>query len=122
MRSDTRRWLRWSLAAVWLWTAGVSLWELNGASRQLLLEAGWHNAEGIQAVIISGALLDGLLGLALLRYDHARVYHAALGATVAMTVLGTWLLPGLWLHPLGPLLKNLPIVALLWALAQESTP
>lgn len=122
MRSDTRRWLRWSLAAVWLWTAGVSLWELNGASRQLLLEAGWHNAEGIQAVIISGALLDGLLGLALLRYDRARVYYAALGATVAMTVLGTWLLPGLWLHPLGPLLKNLPIVALLWALAQESTP
>lgn len=122
MRSDTRRWLRWSLAAVWLWTAGVSLWELNGASRQLLLEAGWHNAEGIQAVIISGALLDGLLGLALLRYDRAWVYFAALGATVAMTVLGTWLLPGLWLHPLGPLLKNLPIVALLWALAQESTP
>ena len=122
MRSDTRRWLRWSLAAVWLWTAGVSLWELNGASRQLLLEAGWHNAEGIQAVIISGALLDGLLGLALLRYDRACVYFAALGATVVMTVLGTWLLPGLWLHPLGPLLKNLPIVALLWALAQESTP
>lgn len=120
MTPQTRRWLRWSLAAVWLLTAWVSLWELNGASRQLLWDAGWQNADWIQAVIISGALLDALLGLALLRYDRARVYHAALAATVVMTVLGTCLLPGLWLHPLGPMLKNLPIVALLWALAQES--
>jgi len=40
-----------------------------------------------------------------------------------MTLATTVLLPTLWLHPLGPLLKNLPIAALLWALAQTpSTP
>jgi hypothetical protein len=36
----------------------------------------------------------------------------------AMTVIGTALQPTLWLHPLGPLLKNLPIAAMLWFLLQ----
>jgi hypothetical protein len=27
--------------------------------------------------------------------------------------------PGLWLHPLGPLLKNIPIAAVLWVLARK---
>jgi hypothetical protein len=33
-----------------------------------------------------------------------------------MTAVATFLQPALWLQPLGPLLKNLPIAALLWHL------
>jgi hypothetical protein len=35
---------------------------------------------------------------------------------------GDLLQPALWLHPLGPLLKNLPIAALLWHLYRRATP
>ncbi len=40
----------------------------------------------------------------------------------AMTLAATVLQPGLWLHPLGPLLKNLPIAALLWHLYRRASP
>lgn len=120
MTPQTRSALRASLVAVWLITGLVSLWELNGASRQLLWDAGWRDTALIQTVVISGAALDLVLGGWMWRQDRPLVYRAALWATVAMTILGTVLLPALWLHPLGPLLKNMPIVAVLWALAQES--
>ena len=36
-----------------------------------------------------------------------------------MTAAATLLQPALWLHPLGPLLKNLPIAALLVHLLRQ---
>jgi hypothetical protein len=39
-----------------------------------------------------------------------------------MTITATVLLPALWLHPLGPLSKNLPIAAALYLLWQSSKP
>ena len=41
---------------------------------------------------------------------------------IVMTLVGTVLQPALWLHPLGPLLKNLPIAAMLWFLLQATNP
>ena len=38
-----------------------------------------------------------------------------------VTALATWIDPSLWWHPLGPLTKNLPILALLWALRKASS-
>ncbi len=35
-----------------------------------------------------------------------------------MTVAATILIPGLWLHPLGPLTKNVPIAVALWILSR----
>ena len=37
-----------------------------------------------------------------------------------MTGLASLTLPQLWLHPLGPLTKNLPMAVLLWLLARRS--
>ena len=36
---------------------------------------------------------------------------------LVMTALASVLDPSLWLHPLGPLTKNVPIAAALWVLA-----
>lgn len=58
------------------------------------------------------------LGLALLLRPGRAIYLSALLLMTAMTVIGTALQPTLWLHPLGPLLKNLPIAAMLWFLLQ----
>ena len=44
----------------------------------------------------------------------------ALLAMLGMTVVATWLQPALWLHPLGPLTKNVPIAVVLWILMRRS--
>jgi hypothetical protein len=110
-----RRAARLSLVGLWLWTGVVSLWELYGQSAALLHAAGLDAALA-QTLILSGAGLDLLIGAALWRWHAPRLYLAAGLAMLVMTVLGSLLLPSLWLHPLGPLSKNLPIAALLYLL------
>ena len=112
--------LRLSLVAVWLWTGIASLLQWQGESTALLV-AGGIRTPGIQAWLIGGgAALDLLLGLWLLCRPGRSAYAAALIAMLLMTVAATALLPSLWLHPLGPLSKNLPIAAALWLLWHSS--
>lgn len=110
-----RRAARGSLIGLWLWTGLVSLWELHGQSAALLHAAGLEPGLA-DALILSGAGLDLLIGAALWRWHAPRLYLAAGLAMLVMTLVGSLLLPTLWLHPLGPLSKNLPIAALLFLL------
>lgn len=122
-RVDDDRLLRLSLMAVWLATAAASLVELDGQSRQVLAAAGVASpAWLVQSLIIGGAVADLLVGIALWRWPGRTSYVAALALMAVMTLAATWLQPGLWLHPLGPLLKNLPIAAVLWHLIRRATP
>lgn len=111
---------RASLIAVWLWTAVASAVESQGVGRDLL--AGRVPPAWEPWLIWSGAAVDLALALALWRVPGRAVYLAALAMMTAMTAVGTWIDPALWLHPLGPLLKNLPIAALLWLLIRNEDP
>ncbi|MBD9580604.1 DoxX-like family protein [Delftia sp. DLF01] len=102
-----------SLIAVWLGTALVSAIEHRGLSVQVLADAGIHDARWQTFLVWSGLLADLAVGLALWLLPCRKSYLAALLLMAAMTVLATVLQPTLWLHPLGPLLKNLPIAAML---------
>ncbi|MDQ0081614.1 hypothetical protein J2W35_001953 [Variovorax boronicumulans] len=120
---ETDRLLRLSLVAVWLFTAVASIVELNGQSRQVLAEAGIASPQWlVQPLIVGGAAADLAIGLALWLRPGRIVYLAALVLMLAMTLVATVLQPSLWLHPLGPLLKNIPIAALLWHLYRRATP
>jgi len=119
MSAQSRHWARLSLILLWLWTGAVSLWELQGQSAELLRSAGLSQPLS-QALILAGAGLDLLLGAALWRWHAARLYLAMGLAMLLMTLLGSLLLPSLWLHPLGPLSKNLPIAALLLLLFEDA--
>ncbi|SCX70889.1 DoxX-like family protein [Variovorax sp. EL159] len=120
--SDDRL-LRLSLVAVWLVTAVVSIVELNGQSRQVLAQAGIASPPWlVQWLIVGGAAADLAVGLALWLRPGRASYGAALALMLVMTLVATVLQPTLWLHPLGPLLKNLPIAALLWHLYRRATP
>lgn len=116
--------LRASLVVVWLATAVVSVWELHGQSRELLAGlptawAGGHAPWLPTAIILAGAAADAVLGLWLALRPGRKAYGAALLMMLAMTVLATAIQPAWWLHPFGPLTKNLPIAAILWVLLQD---
>ena len=116
--------LRASLVVVWLATAVVSVWELHGQSRELLAGlptawAGGHAPWLPTAIILAGAAADAVLGLWLALRPGRKAYGAALLMMLAMTLLATAIHPAWWLHPFGPLTKNLPIAAILWVLRQD---
>ena len=117
-----------SLVIVWLGTALVSALDYLGFSGldhegARLLASGGIASPTWQAMLIwAGLLTDLILGLALLFRPGRYSYLAALLMMIVMTIVGTVLQPALWLHPLGPLLKNLPIAAMLWFLLQATNP
>ena len=98
----------------------VSLVEWHGESTALLQAGGIASPQWQAWLIGGGAALDMALGLWLLLRPGRWAYAAALAGMVAMTITATALLPALWLHPLGPLSKNLPIAAALWLLWQST--
>ena len=110
--------LRFSIVFVWLATAAASIWELHGQSAMLLTDAGVRDASVAQALTLGGAAVDAVLGLAMLLKPSRGVYLLAFAVMGAMTIVATVLAPSLWLHPLGPLTKNVPIAAVLWTLAR----
>ena len=116
--------LRGSLVVVWLATAVVSVWELHGQSRELLagLPTAWTEGNTSwlpTAILLAGAAADAVLGLWLALRPGRKAYGAALLMMLAMTLLATAIHPAWWLHPFGPLTKNLPIAAILWVLLQD---
>ena len=105
---------RASLIAVWLGTAAVSALTANSQGATLLRAGGVPEALH-PWLIATGTAVDLLVGLAMWLAPSRRVYGTALAVMTMMTLVATVIDPSLWLHPLGPLLKNLPIAAMLWA-------
>ncbi len=112
--------LRASLVAVWLATALASALEAHGQSAALLARGGVTSPTWAAFALWSGVALDVVLGLLLWLRPRRAVFDIALAATALMTVVATVLLPAMWLHPLGPLVKNLPIVAVLFVLRRNA--
>ena len=123
-KSNELHLLRYSLAAIWLITAVVSFWDAeqaNSLGRQWLLQNGLENKDWQSGLIVAGIAWDALLGLLLVfAKQKSWVYGLALAGTIVMTLLATWLTPQIWLHPMGPLFKNLVIWAALWVLLKAS--
>ena len=111
------------------WSSGwpppwSAVWELHGQSRELLagLPTAWAGGHALwlpTAIILAGAAADAVLGLWLALRPGRKAYGAALLMMLVMTLLATAIHPAWWLHPFGPLTKNLPIAAILWVLLQD---
>src|SRR5690606_16944265 len=123
----TLRWLlpilRLSLACLWIVTGVLSLGIYPVASSyELLARAGVP--AGLQPLALYGAaLLDIVLGLLVLLPRRTRRLWAAQAALVlGYTAIISWRLPEFWLHPYGPVLKNVPLLAMLWLLYELERP
>jgi uncharacterized protein YbjT (DUF2867 family) len=104
--------LRTSIALVWIVTGIVSLGLYpTEASFGLLARSGVP--ETLRPLFLYGAAtLDLLLGLATLFAPRRRLlWLGQIALIVGYTAIITVRMPEFWLHPYGPLLKNLPMLA-----------
>ena len=106
--------LRVSVALVWIGSGVLSLGLYPVAeSLALLARVGLSSL----FVLYSAALLDIAIGVAILVLKRRRWLWRLQMALIAgySVIIALWL-PELWLHPFGPLLKNLPMLAAILAL------
>ncbi len=105
--------LRGSLAAVWIGTAIVSSGLYPVADSLALLGRVGASGELAWVLLYGAAFFDLLLGLATLLWPSRGLWWLQLGLIGFYTAAITWRLPEYWLHPYGPILKNLPMLAAL---------
>jgi uncharacterized protein YbjT (DUF2867 family) len=114
--------LRVSVSLVWLATAAVSFGLYPVADSLALLAQAGVPAGLRHAALYGAAALDlafGLLGLALPVRHRRPLWLAQALLILGYTAIITLKLPEFWLHPYGPILKNLPMLAalaVLWVL------
>ncbi|WP_252271953.1 DoxX-like family protein [Pseudomonas subflava] len=110
------------LALIWLGTAVVCLGPGFDWGLRIMAEAG---VEGLPArlAVIGGGLLDGLLGLALLRRRwRVRALQAQIGLMLAYSLIISLLLPHYWFDPYMALGKNFAVLLLsLWLLGLSAS-
>jgi uncharacterized protein YbjT (DUF2867 family) len=104
--------LRWSIALVWIATGLISI-GIYPASESYALLARVGVSGALAPVLLYGAaLMDIAFGVATLLMRRRRLlWLAQAAAIVAYTLIITVRLPEFWLHPFGPLLKNVPLLA-----------
>ena len=103
--------LRWSIALVWIWTGIVSL-GLYPVAESYALLARIGITGGLATTLLYGAaLLDIALGVAVfVLRDRRWVWATQIAIMLGYSVLISVWLPEWWLHPYGPLIKNVPLL------------
>ena len=111
--------LRVSIAIVWIVT-GIVSFGLYPVSESYALLARVGITGFLAPVMLYGAaLLDLVFGIATLALKRRRwLWLGQIAVIVFYTLIITWRLPEFWLHPYGPLLKNLPMLAAIWLLLE----
>ncbi|HEY0856977.1 MAG TPA: SDR family oxidoreductase [Albitalea sp.] len=116
--------LRWSLAIVWIVTGIVSFGLYpREDSFELLARAGVPAS--LQPLMLYGAAtLDLLFGLACIWPMRRRrwLWSVQAGLILVYTAIISIRLPEFWLHPYGPVLKNVVLLAVLLLLAMLEPP
>ncbi|BBB67418.1 oxidoreductase [Undibacterium sp. YM2] len=112
---------RYALALVWFVTAAVSfgLYPISG-SLALLQPLGLSGAPAM-FMLMAGSTLDLCLGLATLLWPRRILWLMQIVLIVGYSGIIAIYSPEYYLHPFGPVLKNLPILALLAYLFAHQT-
>lgn len=118
MQAIDLRLIRVTLALVWLASGALSLGIYPRAqSLDMLAQTGLHGTPA-DIALYAGALLDIVLGILTLARPGIVLWRVQAAVILGYTGIITVWLPQYWLHPFGPVLKNLPILLLLWLLCR----
>ena len=107
---------RFALATIWLATAALSFGLYPLKDSLLLVQDLRLPRAGAVFVVYAGAALDLVMGLLTLAWPRRVLWLFQIAVILLYSLLATALVPEYWLHPFGPLLKNLAVLALLWLL------
>ncbi|WP_137699544.1 SDR family oxidoreductase [Marimonas lutisalis] len=100
-----------TLAVFWIASGAIGLIRLD-AARAVLAPTGWDEPLR-SAAVVGGAVLDIFLGLMVLVRRTARLACWGMGlVSLGYLAAASTFLPGLWLDPLGPLVKVVPGIVL----------
>lgn len=118
MSGGDLRLIRFTLALLWL-VSGMLSFGLYPVEYSLaMLKRLDLRGSPALFVLYGASTLDLALGVLTLGWPSHRLWRVQAALVLAYTaIIAVWL-PEFWLHPFGPVLKNLPVLVLLWLLHQ----
>ncbi|MDO5090854.1 MAG: DoxX-like family protein [Cardiobacteriaceae bacterium] len=122
MTEDTiPRYFTASLALLWLWSGVQPVLFAPEVSLALLAQTGVA-APWQWPLLLAAGVWDVLLGIAALtRLRHwPLLWLVQLITVAAYSLIIAVRLPAFWAHPFAPLIKNIPLTAMLFFLFQET--
>jgi uncharacterized membrane protein YphA (DoxX/SURF4 family) len=111
--------LRVAIAAVWLSAGIVSAGVYPLDQSAAMVEALGVSPEMATAWVYAGAAVDIVLGAATLALRRSRrpwLWLAQIAVIITYTMIISIWLPQFWLHPFGPVVKNIPLLAAIFLL------
>ncbi|GJI96543.1 nucleoside-diphosphate sugar epimerase [Duganella caerulea] len=102
-----------AVALLWLVTAWVSWFGWPHAQSMSWLAACGVPAALQEPMLLAASFMDAAVGALLLLRPRRWLWAAQLALAGGYTVIMSVCLPEFWLHPFGPLSKNLPLLALM---------
>lgn len=106
--------LRISIAFLWLWSGIVSIFFFPHEQSYQFLAASGITGNAAPIMLYGLAVMDIILGLATLSaYKIRPLILFQLTLIFLYTLAITFTLPEFWLHPFGPVLKNIPLLVTL---------
>lgn len=119
MRALDLKLMRYTLTIVWMVTGFLSLGIFpQQDSLDLLEKVGLHGDIAMIA-LYGSASMDIVLGILTLVRPSPILWRLQALLVIAYSIIIAFYLPWYWLHPFGPVLKNLPILLLLWLLHEN---
>lgn len=104
------------LAFLWIFTGLTSIFFYPELGFKIITEAGF-SSDTAKLFIYSGSVIDVALGLWVLTSWKIKLcYLAQIILIISYSILLTIFDASYWLHPFGPLTKNLPIIILVMIL------
>jgi len=113
-----------AFALMWLVTAYVSWFSWPHADSRSWLAACGVPAALQEPLLLAASVTDATIGVLLLLRPRRWLWAAQLALVGGYTIMLSVFLPYFWAHPFGPLLKNLPllaVMALLWRLSPSKS-
>lgn len=111
--------LRAGIAIVWIVTGLLSFGIYPVEDSLSLLARSGVPVELRPAMLYGAAALDIVIGIGILLVRKRWIWAVQIALILFYTAIIAWRLPEFLLHPYGPVLKNLPMLAAIWLLMKR---